>query len=331
MAIDWISSELVNCTVYAFILRIFLRFWGRITDRPIREGVTPIKSLQEREKFHRQRVQEPLLRLSEVLTREKFPFLLIKASNSWPQFLVEPSGVSKLEEIFRGEGFFASDFIDWSQAQRKAGRRYLSWTTFHSQDCQHEVVVNLRLFDRWVGTDLVSFQELWERSELVTNGPFAGCRDLSKEDRVVSLALWGMEECWSRLEVLLSLVQALEDDVSWDTVLEISGYRKSLVERAVEFCVHLLHIAHPQGMTHHFRDAKHALKQFQLTYNVALPMRELLLDRSSWSCSSWEAISHIVKGLSQPELRDIGSTKLPESLIGLYRLLTLLREIREWS
>lgn len=313
----------------------FPDLWQRITDDPPREGILPsekfveqgeaqileLASLEEELGKLFQSEQLSFLSLGGLSSAKRFYSKMALARTGRPAYLVSPKDASRAYDLLTSQGYLPTEPTEMSEAQEQALRRYGRVRTFRHSSRALSLDLCWRPFSPWIGSDLLPFEELWERRQTLHLESLTW-QSLSGAHTIVYLALSGFEDGWSKLKQFLELAVALERlDYTWDEVLATAGPRAVLVERAVELVVRLLGLPHPSRLTHHYRDYERALESWTQLARADQPPRSHLLKPNLWSCGSGEAILRSAKALFNPTLKDLERVSLPEALLGLYPLL----------
>lgn len=318
-------------------LEQFPEVWSQITDSPPREGITSAQTRHsERASFaiqaaaFQELVESQMgvphfwidgLSLSHLLygdiTGREFHKL---------HLFVAPEQLFSSLEVLNDLGFDAGTLP--GSRQRRALARWGDRWELHHQQSGLMLTLHWRLFSKWIGTDLISFDECWERSRSLTWEGLSDWKTLGAADTVTYLALSGWQTGWSGMGQLLDLVIALEVlDYTWDQVLDIAGSRAVLVERAVELCVRLLGVPHPGRMTFHFSDYRAALHSWSHRLEADRLPGPALLEPHLWSCPPSEALRRRLEAMTTPGPELIQAVSLPAALWWLYPVLQGLKTL----
>jgi putative nucleotidyltransferase-like protein len=179
-----------------------------------------------------------------------------------------------------------------------------------------------RLLSSWIGSDLLPFAQVWERSQELERQGLSPWRTLGNADTIVFVALHGFQDGWFRLKQLLDFALALQVlDYDWNEVMQLAGPRAVLVEMATELTCRLLGIQQPGPKTRHYSSDEQAYEDWLKMATSPRTPQGWLLKRRFWSCPLPEALQRTLKGLLTPSLEDICSVSLPPSLVSAYPLV----------
>lgn len=319
--------------------------WERITDNPPREGITPTKDFVSRrgayalqaaafQELVTSQLQAARIRsvwlgglsLSHLLYDD-----IAEREFEGLKVMVSPLDLESAEQILKELGFSSVD-----EALRSGQERArIRWGYCGEWTHQSGLTLTLywRLFSRWIGSDWLPFEEIWERSTVLHWEGLSSWRTLGPADSLLYLSLRAFESGWGRLQYSLDLAVALERlDFTWDEVVQLAGPRSVLLERSVELVVRLLGVPHPQKMTFHYSDYEQALEAWSEFAERKGRPQQLLVAPEFWSCDPSQALRRRLGALTAPEMEEIRAWPLPAPLFFLYPMIKglklLLRVLR---
>ena len=329
-------------------IRCFLQghpeVWQQVTDNPPREGITPDQEHRVRCAGFALKAAVFQERLIGELENSGVRVLALKGLSLSKllygdiaerefgdvDLLVSFQDAAKANAVLDSVGLRRTYPSGLAPGQQAAFFRYGKAQNFSETGGAVSVDLHWRLVSPWVGSDLMPFEELWARRQTLEREGLRPWSTLGDADTLVFLALHGFQDGWPSLKQFLDLAVALEVlDYDWSEVLAIAGYRRVVVERAIELCVRLLGVPHPNTMTHSYRDYHHALEEWErLALAGKTPQRKLLA-ANLWSCHPSEALRRSVSALFWPAIDDIKSVKLPAGMSFFYPLVRFFRLLKK--
>ena len=240
--------------------------------------------------------------------------------------LIAPNSVLETFDLLEKSGLIRTKPANFSIGQELALVRYGKAQNFYCRQSSLSLDLHWKLLSSWIGADILTFTDLWERSQVIQRAGLTPWRTLGTEDTIVFLALHGFQDGWSRLKQLLDMAMALEASRhDWDEVLRRAGPRAVLVQMAAELVWRLLGVGHVEREHRFYQSDRQALQDWlRMATHSHTPQRRLLR-RHLWSCSTGEALVRSFAGLFTPAVDDIQSVSLPPKLISLYPLVRASR------
>lgn len=325
-------------------LQGFPELWKTITDDPPRDGVTPNSQFRMGNAafcLKQAAFQEHLLDKLEVLGVRtlaiKGPSLssvlygdITKREFGDIDLLVPPSEIRRVVDFLDAEGLRRTYPGKLQAGQELAFFRYSKAQSYFHSEFRGSLDLHWRLLSAWVGADILPFERLWERRQVLNHESLRPWASLGNEDTIVFLALHGFQDGWPKLKQILELAVALEVlDFDWQAMIEHAGPRAVLVERAIELCVHLTGVPHPERMTYYYSGPQAALETWLEMAKAPKSPQGNLLKPGLWSCHSSEALMRSLQALLNPSIEDITSTELPLNLVGMYPFIRLFRLVKK--
>lgn len=212
-----------------------------------------------------------------------------------------------------------------SPAQQVAQLRFGKAQCLQDSTSQISVDLHWRSLSHWIGYEVLPFEDIHTRSQILEWKGFGSWRTLGPADLLVFLALHGAQDGWRTLKHHHDFCRALElYRPFWETALCYSAMRRPMLEQAGVLMGELYGVS--VLPTQPLSEDAAVSRWLGIVLQEADPNHRLLAP--SLMSGSWRAkVLKALNTLLLPAVDDIQSVRLPVSALELYRLARAVRLI----